>query len=121
MNRKVFYLLYVLISSAASILFTLFSIGALFGVCFLLLKFVFHAGIEAYANAVFGCFTIGFVLSFFLYSKITTKIIKKYSLYEKFGVRAKKGGDSPENSDLANKTVLPDSVKEIQEDEKWRE
>ena len=121
MNKKVFYLLYILISSIVNILFTALIIGSLFGICFVFLKFVFHAAsFEAYGNALFGSFTIGLVLSFFLYSKITTKIVKKYSLDEKFGGSPKKSKDSSDNT-ATRKTVLPDSVKEEEEDEKWRE
>ena len=121
MNKKVFYLLYILISSIVNILFTALIIGSLFGICLVFLKFVFHAAsFEAYGNALFGSFTIGLVLSFFLYSKITTKIVKKYSLDE-FGGSPKKTKDSFENTVAARKTVLPDSVKEEEEDEKWRE
>lgn len=122
MNKKVFYLLYILISSVVNILFTALIIGSLFGICFVFLKFVFHAtSFEAYGNALFGSFTIGLVLSFFLYSKITTKIVKKYSLDEKFGGSPKKSKDFSENVAAARKTVLPNSVKEEEEDEKWRE
>lgn len=122
MNRKVFYTLYILVSSIVNIIFTALVIALIFGICFVFLKFVFHAAnFEMYANAMFGSFTIGLVLSFFLYSKITTKIIKKYSLDEKFGASPKKSKVSSENVIAARKTVLPDSVKEEEEDEKWRE
>ena len=77
MNKKVFYLLYILISSIVNILFTALIIGSLFGICLVFLKFVFHAAsFEAYGNALFGSFTIGLVLSFF-----SENFLKKVRLF----------------------------------------
>ena len=46
------------------------------------------------------------------------KVVKKYKFDERFGRSA------PKNKNTAKaepkKTVLPDSVKEVEEDEKWR-
>lgn len=124
MNKTGFALLYLLASSILNILFTAAVIGALFGISFAVLHFIVHAEPEAYATALFASFTVGLVLSFFLYSKITVKIVKRYRLDEKFGGTSKKNQRSLNQAayeDNAKKTVLPASALEDEEDEKWRE
>ncbi|MBP3366359.1 MAG: hypothetical protein J6K96_05120 [Treponema sp.] len=121
MNKTAFALLYLLASSILNILFTAAIIGALFGTSFVVLRFIVHAGQETYATALFGSFTVGLVLSFFLYSKITVKIVKRYRLDEKFGGSKKKHPQSPVEIASESSTVLPPSALEDEEDEKWKE
>lgn len=118
MNKKVFALLYLVISSILNVLFTGVVIGVICAVVLLFMRFVFHPSQDAYATAIFGCFTVGLVLSFFLFSKITTKVVKKYRFDERFG--GEKKSMQKENSD-ERKTVLPESALERDEDEKWKE
>ena len=84
MNRKTFYVLFILASSVANIFFTALIIAALFAIFFIVL-YIAKAPSQMYANALFASFTIGLVLSFFLYSKLTMKIVKKHKLDERYG------------------------------------
>ena len=98
MNRKVFYALFILISSVVNILFTALIIAALFAIFFVVLH-ITKAPSQMYANALFASFTIGLVFSFFLYSKITTKVIKKYKLDQRYGNPPKKA--RPKSKEIA--------------------
>lgn len=123
MNRKTFALVYILVSSLANILFTAIVVGIFVGVSFAVLKFGIHAEPDAYGNAIFGSFSFGLVVSFITYSKISMKIIKKYKLDERYGSRSKPSKKSDSNNEPAveKKTVLPSSVLDADEDDKWKE
>ena len=118
MNRKTFALLYILLSSLANIIFTLFVVAVFMAVALVIAKFGIHAKAESYGTILFSSFTVGLVVSFVLYSKISMKVIKKYKFDERFG-------SSPKNSTVQKveekKTVLPSSVLEDKEDSKWAE
>ena len=115
MNRKTFYVLFILISTVANIFFTALIIAGLFAIFFVVLR-IAKAPSQMYANALFASFTIGLVVSFFLYSKITVKIIKKHKLDERYGTPPKK--TKPKNKEIATiKTNLVSSGLENKEDE----
>ena len=115
MNRKTFYALFILISSVVNILFTALIIAILFAIFFIVLC-IAKAPSQMYANALFASFTIGLVVSFFLYSKITMKVVKKYKLDERYGSPPKKV--KPKNKEIAaTKTNLVNSGLQNKEDE----
>lgn len=122
MTKKTFALVYVLVSSLANILFTAVVVAVFVGISFAVLRFGFHAQPETYGTALFGSFTFGLVVSFIAYSRISMKIIKKYKLDERYGGgRPVKKNSASVSQDEEKKTVLPSSVLEDEEDEKWRE
>lgn len=122
MNRKVFYVLYILIASIANILITLAFIGGIFGVLYLVLHFVFHASPIAMAFALLVSFIAGFVLGFIVYSKLSTKAVKAFHLEPLLYKQHKGGGAGPAAGNAPQeerKYVLPDSAREESEDSKW--
>ncbi len=103
-----------------NIIFTALVIGILFGISFVILRFIVHStNPAAYSNVIFGSFTVGLILSFLLYSKLTTKVIKKYGFDEKYG--SPKNTSNKEKETTTKKTNLPSSVLEDEEDSKWQE
>lgn len=119
MNRKTFAILYMLISSIVNIIYTLLVCAIVIVVSMILMKYAFHARAELYGPALSALFILGLVIAFITYSKISMKVIKKYKFDERFSSPApkKKGTDKAE----PKKTVLPSSVVEDEEDEKWKE
>lgn len=120
MNRKTFALLYILLSSLANIIFTLFVVAVFMAVALVIAKFGIHAKAESYGTILFSSFTVGLVVSFVLYSKISMKVIKKYKFDERFGSSPKKKNSTVQKVE-EKKTVLPSSVLEDKEDSKWAE
>lgn len=120
MNRKTFALLYILLSSLANIVFTVFVVVIFMALALLIAKFGIHAKAESYGTILFSSFTVGLVVSFVLYSKISMKVIKKYKFDERFGSSPKKRKTTVKNVE-EKKTVLPSSVLEEEEDSKWSE
>lgn len=115
MNRKAFYALFILISSAINILFTALIIASLFAI-FAVVLHIAKSSPQMYANALFASFTIGIVLSFFLYSKITMKIVKKHKLDERYGNTTFKKTKPESKSITERKTSLSMLELEAQED-----
>lgn len=120
MNKAQYSILYVLISSILNILFTAIVISVLGALSFVILYYIVHAKSEHYAVAFFGSFTAGLALSFFLYTKISSKLIQKLKIAEKFESFENKNKTTM-NDEEPKQTVMPDSVLEYAEDEKWRE
>ena len=119
MNKGTFAFLYVIISSIINIVYSLIVGAVVVAISMLMMKHVFHARPEIYPNALSCSFLIGLVIAFFTYSKISMKIIKKYKLEERIskGTSPKKNKSTEE----PKKTVIPSSLVEDEEDEKWRE
>lgn len=118
MNRGTFAILYMLISSIINIIYTLVVCAVVVVGSLYAMKFLFHPDPKYFGTALTVFFVIGLLISFVTYSKISMKIVKKYRFDERFGGSApkKKGSEKPE----PKKTVLPSSVAEEEEDEKWR-
>lgn len=114
MNRRTFAILYMLISSIVNIIWTLLVCGLVFVISMLLFKYVFHVKPEFYTTSLRGILILGLVVAFVSYSKISMKIIKKYKFDERFANNASKNFE-------VKKTVLPNSVIEEEEDDKWKE
>ncbi len=120
MNRGIFYILYLIVSSIVNIVFTALIIILLSALSFITLRFLFHASsASTYSTALFGSFTIGLLLGVFFFSKITNKIIQKYHLDERFGGKPKKKLAFDETQE--KKTVMPSSALEDEEDDRWKE
>lgn len=118
MNRGTFAILYMLISSIINIIYTLVVcaivvVGSLYA-----MKFLFHPDPKYFGTAVTVFFVIGLLISFITYSKISMKVVKKYKFDERFGRSAPKNNNTAKAE--PKKTVLPNSVKEVEEEEKWR-
>lgn len=129
MNKKGFTLLFILVSTIANVLLTLLCI-ALLAITFIGILKVFHveAGSSAYGTALVVSFLVGLIISFFLYTKVSTLIIKKFNMTEKFEdkwldhSRSENGSSSKEKP---RQTKMPSSVlptdEEKEEKEKWGE
>ena len=131
MNKKGFTLLFILVSTIANVLLTLLCI-ALLAVTFIGVLKAFHieAGSSAYGTALVVSFLEGLIISFFLYTKVSTLIIKKFNMTEKFEdkwldhsrSRSENGSSSKEKP---RQTKMPSSVlptdEEKEEKEKWGE
>ena len=146
MNKKLYTLLFILVSTIINVLATIIIIAGLCSIDVLIMRKLLkiEAGTNAFGSSLMVCFVLGLALSFFFYTRISTKIIKKFHMDKKFedkwldhsgprqGFRRKKaakeeeGYTYSEDSDgSTRKTKLPSSVlpseEEKEEAERWGE
>lgn len=127
MNKKVYTGVFVLIATALNLIFTLLVIIASISLGTAALRFVFKVpeGSRVYAYVILGGLIFGIVLSFIVYTKVTTKLIQRYNMDEKFEDNwfGRKKTDKNGKPVVTRKTNMPDSVKlsdeEAAEREKW--
>lgn len=134
MNKKLFTLIFVVISTLANIIWTLLLIAAIYAIAFCTMKYgiKLEAGHQAYGMSLLFSFVAGLVVSFITYTKIQTKVITSFNFENKFEdawLKKKEMNTSSnvaasENSTEETKTtVLPSSVlptdEEKEEQEKW--
>ncbi len=118
MNRVTFGIIFFIASIIANILFAAVVLGLVTALCWLF----FHNNPQNFGQNLYMALPIGLVASFLIFSRIQMKIVKKYNL-DRFGAKTekKKPAGSGEEVAAPRQTVLPDSVKEDEVDEKWRE
>lgn len=119
MNRVTFGIIFFIVSIIANLLFAALVLGLVTGLCWLF----FHNNPQVFGQNLYMALPIGLVASFLIFSRIQMKIVKKYNL-DRFGAKTEKKKPavaSGEERPAPRQTVLPDSVKEDEVDDKWRE
>lgn len=130
MNRGIFSLLFIVISSVGNILFTIACMVLMFLLSNLVLRGIVHLplGHKIYSYAFVGSFVVGLVGGFMGWTKISAMIIRKYDFDVKFdnqwnGSKQKKKAKAAEEE--RRQTVLPSSVLDSDEEraerDKWGE
>lgn len=127
MNKKLYTGIFVIIATILNLIFTLAVIIATIALGTLALRFVFKVpeGSQVYGYVVLVAMILGIVIAFIVYTKVITKMIKKYNMDDKFEDNwfGKKKTDKDGKTVLPKKTNMPDSVKlsdeELAERKKW--
>ncbi len=136
MNKKLYTILYVLISTLANILVTLLVIFALFVISFSIMRFALKLdeSHSAYPAVTLLCFVAGIIINFFINKNLSTKIISHFGMDRKFedkwfSSKKKKTGVGvvtsvdDEGHEKVKETKLPDSVlpdeDEIENEKEW--
>lgn len=126
MNKKNFTLLFLFVSTIINVIFTILVIGILLVGSSLLLRYVFHTEDPNVIMADWMvCFIGGMILSLYIYSKISDKVVVKYKLADKIddrltGRRFSHFSENANKEQEKPKTVMPKSVLP-DEDENWKE
>ncbi|MCR5217614.1 hypothetical protein [Treponema sp.] len=127
MNKKLYTGIFVLIATVLNLIFTLLVIIASITLGTLFLRYVLKLpdSSQVYGYVVLGSMIFGIVLAFIVYTKVTTKLIQKYNMDDKFEDNwfGRKKTDKNGKPAAPRKTNMPDSVKlsdeELAEREKW--
>ena len=128
MNKKLYTILFVLISTAANLISLILLIGILVALCYLSLHFIFNIQPphNAYGMSLFICLIAGIILHFIFYTKISTKLIEKFHIDKNFEDKwlpKFSGKKSSSEEKPKRKTNMPSSVslseKEKADRERW--
>ena len=136
MNKKLYTILYVLISTVVNVLVTMLVIFALFLVSFSIMRFVLKLddSHSAYPAVTLLCFVGGIIINFFINKSLSTKIISRFGMDRKFedkwfSSKKRKSGVGvvtsvdEEGHEKVRETKLPDSVladeDEIENEKEW--
>ncbi|MBP5747091.1 MAG: hypothetical protein J6W63_01865 [Treponema sp.] len=125
MTKSTFTILFTLVSTIINIILTVATI-AILAVAFLFTcKMIGCKNGNVVYMGLLVCFVVGVFLNFYLFSKLTVWAVKKFNLAPKlsssFVARQLPNGAkfTSQVSEPKKKTVMPKSVLESEEEEKW--
>ena len=128
MNKKLYTILFILITTVINVLLTVLIIAALIAGALSVMKFGMKlpADHSSYGTVLLLCFVAGMIISFFVYTKLSTKIILKFGMDKKFEDKwFSKGSKSSADgkTEEVKKTNMPSSVlpseEEQEVEDKW--
>lgn len=128
MNKKLYTIIYLVVSSVINIITLLATIILLIAGATALLKYGFKLpeDHQAYRISILVSLVAGVVISFILNQKIATKVITRFNMDQKFEdnwfgrKKTVKGADGRERPVERRKTNMPDSVKLSDEEQEER-